>query len=396
MKIKDISQVKEWRGVLVLVRVDFNVPLLKNKVRDDFKIKACLPLLMKLVKAGARVVVISHLADPKLTKSGRVTALDQKQCSLAPVASRLKQISKLKVKFSKQAIGSKALAADLDKLKSGELMLLENLRFYAGETANAKSFARDLAGLAEIYINNAFAVSHREHASVAMIKKYVASYAGPLLIAEVENLQKILKPKRPLVAIIGGSKIDSKVALVKMLTKKADKVIIGGALANNFLAAAGYQIGKSLVSASGIKLAKKLMKKNVVLPIDVVVQNQKTKAVTMKKVSLVGSNEMILDIGTETMKEIGLVIKKAETMMWNGPMGKFEEASFRFGTFFVARAVASRASGKAFAVVGGGETVEALNLSGSYEQIDWVSTGGGASLAFLAGEKMPGLKGLIK
>ena len=396
MKIKNINQLKDLRSQVVLVRVDFNVPLAKNKVKEEFKIRAVMPFVKSLIKSGARVILMTHLADPKLSKSGLVSAADKKTYSVAPVAKVLERFLKIKLKVSQEKIGSKALQAKVAALRDGQVMILENLRFYAGETQNSKVFAKELGSLADIYVNNAFAVSHREHASVAMIKKYLPAYAGPLLVEECENLAKILKPKKPLVAIIGGAKIDSKVTLVKSLAKKADHVIIGGALANNFLAATGQPIGKSLASANGIKIAKRLMKKNIVLPIDVIVQNQKTKKVTMKKVAEVLINETILDIGTETMKKIGQLIKGAQTIVWNGPMGKFEEAPFRFGTFFVARAVATRASGPAFAVVGGGETVEAINLSQSVEQIDWVSTGGGASLAFLAGEKMPGLKGLVK
>lgn len=396
MKIKDIKQLKNLQSRTILVRVDFNVPLAKNKVKEEFKIRSAVPFLQSLVRSGARVLVMSHLGEPKLTKSGAVTRVDKQVLSLEPVVKVLARLMKAKVSLIQDKIGSKSLLEKVEAMRDGQLLVLDNLRFYAGETKNDKTFARELAQLGEIYVNNAFAVSHREHASVAAIKKYLPAYAGPLLIEECENLARVLKPKKPLVAIIGGAKIDSKVALVKALAKKADYLIIGGALANNFLAASGQPIGKSLVSAKGIYLAKKLMKKNIILPLDVVVQNQKTKKITMKKVAEVGSAEMILDIGTETMREIGRLIKGAQTILWNGPMGRFEEAQFRFGTFFVARAVASRASGKAFAVVGGGETVEAINLSQSAEQIDWVSTGGGASLAFLAGEKMPGLSGLIK
>jgi phosphoglycerate kinase len=396
MKIKSIAQLKNLSSKVVLVRVDWNVPLEKQRVKEDFKIRASVPLLQSLVKAGARVVVVSHLGDPKLSASGVVKAGDRKAYSLAPTVKILKKLLKAKLLWSEKKIGSRDLQKEIEALKDGNILVLENLRFYQGETSNEKAFAKSLAGLAEVYVNEAFAVSHREHASVAMIKKYVPAYAGPLLAEECQNLARILKPKKPMIAILGGAKIDSKVALVKLLAKKADHLVIGGAIANNFLAASGQPIGKSLASQAGIKLAKSLMKKNLVLPVDVIVQDQKTKKVTMKAVGEVTKNEMILDIGTETMRKIGQLIKGAQTILWNGPMGKFEDERFRFGTFFVARAVASRASGQAFAVVGGGETVEAIKLSKSAEQIDWVSTGGGASLAFLAGDKMPGLQGLIK
>lgn len=396
MKVKSYKQIKNLDELTVLLRVDFNVALDKNKVKEDFKIKACLPMLEDLKKAKARVILVTHLGDPVLSASGKLKASDKVKFSTEIIAKHLTKKLKVKCGFSDQKIGSEALQKQVEKLKPAELLLLDNIRFYPGETTNDKKFAKQLGDLADVYINNAFAVSHRNHASVAMVKKYLPSFAGPLLEIEVSNLNKIIKPLKPLVAIIGGAKIDTKVNLVKRLLKKADSLIVGGALANNFIAAQGHAIGKSLVTESGIKIAKKLMKKNIILPIDVVVQDQKTKKVTVRLISELKKSEMILDLGPVSMKKIVSVINKAQTIIWNGPMGKFEDEKFRFGTMFVARAVAARASGKAFAVVGGGETIEAVNLSKSASQIDWISTGGGASLAYLSGETMPGLKGLVK
>jgi len=396
MKIKSIDSIKNLDEALVLVRVDFNVPLAKGRVKETFKIKSCLPLIERLVKARAKIILISHLGEPKLSKTGRVATADRQATSLEPVAKSLAKLLGRKVKFSAKLIGSSALDKELDLLKAGEVILLENLRFYPGETKDDKAFAKALASIADVYVNNAFAVSHRQHASVARVKKYLPSFAGPLLVTEITNLNKIIKPEKPLIAVIGGAKIDTKVALVKRLAQKADWLIIGGALANNFIAAQGYEVGKSLVTPEGISLAKRLMKRNIVIPHDLVVQDQRTKQSTVKTLDQVAINDMILDIGPATMKRCSDLIKTAKTIVWNGPMGKFEDPKFKHGTMFMARAIASRASGRAFAVVGGGETVEAINLSHSADQIDWISTGGGASLSYLSGEAMPGIKGLIK
>jgi len=396
MKVKSYHQIKNLDQKTVLIRVDFNVALEKGKVKEAFKIKASLPLLDDLIRRGSKLILVTHLGDPTLTKSGNVKSADRLKYSTKVLAQYLTKNLRIKCSFSDKKIGSDALRKQIEQLKSGQVILLENIRFYAGETANAKTFSKQLASLADVYINNAFAVSHREHASVSRVMKYLPSFAGPLVELELLNLNKVLKPVKPLVAIIGGAKIDTKVSLIKSLSKKAEWLIVGGALANNFISAKGLAVGKSLVTDKGIKIAKKLLRKNIILPTDVVVQDQKSQQVRIKQIDQVLSNEMILDLGPETMKRIHTLIKTAQTIIWNGPMGKFEDERFRFGTFFVARAVATKASGKAYAVVGGGETVEAVNLSHSAEQIDWISTGGGASLAYLSGDKMPGLKGLIK
>nr|MCU0680433.1 phosphoglycerate kinase [Planctomycetota bacterium] len=252
---------------------------------------------------------------------------------------------------------------------------------------------------ADLYVNDAFAVCHREQASVGAIKKFLPAYAGLLLTQEVESLNKVLKPKKPLVSIIGGSKISTKAPLVKKLYAQSNHLLIGGALANNFFLACGYEVGKSLIDKDSIAFAKKYFSKSkrdkkIILPIDVVVRNDKKK-VTVKKLTAIAKNDMILDIGPESISLFAIYIKKAQTLAWNGPMGKFEEDSFKHGTLAVARLIATRSTGHAFGVVGGGETVEVLKMSKMFEYVDWVSTGGGAMLSYLGGEKMPGLKGIV-
>ena len=387
MKAKTIGTAK-LSGKAVLVRVDFNVPLKGTQVKDDFKIQASLELIKFLIGKKAKIILLTHLGEP--TGKG-----DKKKYSVRPVALKLAKLLEKKVLFLAEPIGSAKLAKEISKLKEGQVALLENVRFYPGETRNDAKFAKDLAGLAEVYINNAFAVSHRNHASVAAIKKYLPSYAGPLLVAEATNLNRILKPTRPLIAVMGGAKIETKVALIKNLMKKANHILIGGALANNFLAAKGLPIGKSLATKEGIALAKKMSKKKLVLPIDLVVKMKSGKT-AWRHPKEVKRDEMIIDIGPETMKLFGNYIKRANTLVWNGPMGCYEEESARYGTLFVARAIASRSSGKAFGLAGGGETIDALKMTKMEEDMDWISTGGGASLTYLSGEKLPGLSGLIK
>jgi phosphoglycerate kinase len=388
MKAKTIHAA-QVAGKTVLVRVDFNVPLKGTQVKDDFKIVSSLELIKFLIGKQAKILLISHLGEPQGGKT------DRKNFSLKPVAAKLAKLLGKRVSFLSQPVGSAKLQAAVKKLKGGQVALLENLRFYPGETANNSAFAGQLAGLADVYINNAFAVSHRAHASVAAIKNFLPSYAGPLLVDEVTNLRRVLKPNRPLIAVIGGLKIETKIALLKNLAKRADHVLIGGALANNFLAARRLAIGKSAVTKAGIKLARRLPKRKLVLPIDLVVKT-KDGRMAWRRPKEVKRSDTIVDIGPETMKLFGNYIKRAKTLVWNGPLGQFEDPRARFGTLFVARAVASRASGQAFGVVGGGETVEALKLTKMEEDVDWISTGGGATLTYLSGGKMPGLTGLIK
>lgn len=395
MTIKSIKQAKNLSGKKALLRVDFNVPLSKGstgrsaKIKDDFKIMAGLPTIRFLLRYNCAIIIMTHLGRPE----GKA----KQEYSTRILAARLEKVLGRKVKFAGDCAGFKA-GTEASRLKKGEILMLENLRFHHDEKNNNLQFAKRLASYADIYVNDAFAASHRAHASVSAIKKYLPAYAGLLLEQEIINLNKVLKPEQPLIAVIGGSKVETKMRLLNKLHKKAFRILIGGALANNFLAAHKISVGKSPVDKKSITFAKKFLDKNVILPVDAAVGEKKDGSgeATIRNIYEVKNNEIIFDIGPRTIKLYSNFIKKAKTIIWNGPMGKFESGNFKFGTLSMARSIASRATGKAFAAVGGGETIEALNMSGMLGDIDWVSTGGGAMLSYLGDEKMPGLKGLIK
>lgn len=372
----------------MLLRADFNVPLEKGKVGDDYKIVAGLPTIRFLLRYNCKIIIITHLGRPQRERV--------KKYSLLPVAKHLGRLLDKKVGFVDNCFGLKVGTA-VGKMRPGEILMLENLRFTKGEEKNDKKFARQLASLADIYVNDAFANSHRKHASMSAIKKYLPSYAGLLLAEEVENLNKIVHFQPPLVAVMGGAKIGTKISFLKKISQKSFKVLVGGALANNFFAARGMEIGKSLVDKESINLAGKLKAKNILLPIDVVVSDKKDGSgpAEVKNIFKVNKNEAILDVGPRTIRLYSLFLKKAQTIIWNGPMGMFERAHFKHGTLSIARVIASRSRGRAFGVVGGGETIAALKMTGMENYVDWISTGGGATLAFLSETRMPGLRGIV-
>ena len=429
MKVKSIRQLRNLAGKKVFLRADFNVPLRKGEVQDDYKIAAALPTIRYLLRYKCKIIIATHLGDAEGGKN--------MVRSVKPVAERLRELLGRKVKLVNDCLG-KSAEKEASKMKEGEILVLENLRFYKEEENNNSNFAKSLAGLAQIYpapfkiprplaarpiksifaarfntppqrcgiyVNDAFAVCHRNHASVSAIKKYLPSYAGLLIEKEIVNLEKALKPKKPLVVVIGGAKVSTKLPFVKKVFNKAERILVGGALANIFLAAKGYEVGKSLAPKEEIKVLKReslFLKKSsyrkILLPIDVVVGDKidgRGKA-AVRMADKVGKNEIILDIGPATIKFYSKNIKEAKTIIWNGPMGKFEAEHFKHGTLAIARLIASRSRGRAFGLVGGGETVEALKMTGMMDYVDWVSTGGGAMLAFLAGEPMPGLEGIVK
>jgi len=391
MRINSITKLKKIEGKIVLLRVDFNTSLEKSKVKEDYRMIACLPTINYLLEKKCRLVIMAHLGSPQ---GKRDIAL-----SLKPVALHLKKLLKKPLKFIPETVGLK-VQAEVAKLKNGEILFLENLRFNSGELNNDLNFAKELARLGNIYVNEAFSVSHRNHASVSNIKKYLPSHAGLLLEEEIKALNKILKPVKPLVVIMGGSKISTKLPLIKKLSKSANQILLGGALVNNFFKFQGLEIGKTLHDKDDLKSLKifytrKKVNSKIILPVDVIVKTLSGKA-TARNISMVKKSDCILDIGPKTISLFATYIKKAQTLVWNGPMGKFEEASFKNGTMSVARLVATRSGGKAYGVVGGGETVEALKLTQMAEYIDFVSTAGGAMLSYLGGEKMPGLNKIVK
>ncbi len=390
MKINSLKKLKALSGKTVFLRVDFNVPLKDGKIKEDYRIKAGLETIEFLLSRGARLVIASHLGEPKGYEAAS---------SLRPVAARLKTLLKRPVRFMGETVGSKVSAA-AKELKKGEAIMLENLRFNEGEYKNDAKFAASLAALADIYVNDAFAVCHRDQTSVSAIKKYLPSYAGLLLEKELTALNKILKPKKPLVVIMGGAKIGTKAPLISKLYPAASHILIGGALANNFFKFQGLEIGRSLVDADSEKYIKKFFKgkklmPKIILPQDLVVKSKDGQARVIASTA-VRASDTILDVGPASISNFASYIKKANTLAWNGPLGKFEEASFKHGTLAIAMLFAARSSGLAYGVAGGGETVEALNLAQVAAYVDWVSTAGGAMLTYLGGGKMPGLKKIIQ
>lgn len=389
MKIKSLEQKKDWQGKKVLLRVDFNLPIKNGKLGEDFRILSALPTIKFLVKKGASLIIITHWGDPKA---------GDRSLSTKKLANHLRKLAKLKVRFIPDLVGEKAIRAAIN-LKSGEIIFLENLRFHAGEKKNDERLAQSLATLADVYVNEAFSVCHREQASVAAVSDYLPTFAGFQLAAEINNLQKISQAIKPLVLVMGGAKISTKAPLIKKLYKEAHKILIGGALANAFFKEQGLEIGKSLFDKGSKKEVgdffknKKLLSK-IVLPLDVIVKDSKGKS----RHCLVGDvkkSDIILDIGPTTITLFSLYIKKAQTIVWNGPLGKFEEIPYKHGTLAIATIIAARSTGKAFGLVGGGETIAALKLTKMEDHVDWISTAGGAMLAYLGGEKLPGLKNII-
>lgn len=395
MKIKSINEAKNLKGKTVFLRADFNVPIKQDRVKEDYKIIAGLSTIRFLLRYGCKVIVSTHLGDPGGKKNLKLTTL--------PVAKRLEKLLGKKITFINDSIGSKVETL-IKKINPGQVVFLENLRFHAGEEKNDKNFAKQLARLADIYVNNAFAVSHREHASVSAIKKYLPAYAGLLVEAELKNINKALKPEKPLIVVIGGAKISTKLPIIKKFIKSAEHILVGGAIANDFLKNLGFEVGKSLVGKDGkiskqlVGIYKKYGNKKIILPLDFLVSDNRAGSgkLTVKKVTEINKKDYIYDIGPQTILFYSRYLKKAKTIVWNGPMGLFENEKFKHGTLSVARVIASHTSGKAFGVVGGGETIEALKLTRMIGYIDWVSTGGGAMLDYLAGEKMPGLKGIVR
>ena len=399
MTIRSLRHLKKLEGKTIFLRVDFNVPMQGGKILNSDRIIDSLPTINFLLDKRAKIVIASHLGEPV---NG-----SEKKYSLRPVAKKLAKLLKQPVAFSPDCRGAIAAAA-ISKLKPSAVLMLENLRFYQGEYDNDAEFAESLAAGTDIYINEAFSVSHRRQASVAAIKDFLPAYAGLRLEQEVKALSKVAQPVKPLVIVMGGAKLSTKAPLIAKLYKKVSHILIGGALANDFLSVSNIEIGRSLTENAqdpfGQKKLRPLIKKlfkgkklaaKILLPTDVVVKD-KSGQPRLRPVGEVKKTDSILDIGPETIARYAAIIKSARTLAWNGPMGKFEEKSYRHGTLAIAALIAARSSGRAYGVVGGGETIEALQLTKMAEYVDWVSTAGGAMLTYLGGGPMPGLKGIVK
>lgn len=372
-------------GKKVLVRVDFNVPIKEGKIKDDTRVTAALPTIQYLLEHGAAVILMSHLGRPK--------GQPNLEFSLRPVAEHLAKLVAAPVKFAEDCRGEIAKAA-ARALKPGEVLVLENTRFYAEEEKNDPQMAADLASLADLYVNDAFGTAHRAHASTYGVAELLPSAAGFLMEKEIKYLgDAIASPVRPFVAILGGAKISDKIGVIENLLKKADKILIGGGMANTFLKALGYEMADSLVEADAVETAKTLLGKSegkLILPVDMVLGDAFDAEAKMETLPVgdVPAGWRVLDIGPKTVEVFGKAIADAGTIVWNGPMGVFEFPRFAAGTFAVAHKVAES---NAVSIIGGGDSVSAINQSGLSSQITHISTGGGASLEMLEGIELPGL-----
>ena len=390
MKIKSLKDINNLKDKKVFLRLDLNVPVKNDKVLDDYKLRSIINTVDLLLAGGASLIIATHLGKPK----GRTDS----SLSVQPVVKYLAKLLGKKIKFIPEVVGTKVTKA-AKNLKSGEIIFIENLRFKKGELENNEKFAQKLASLADIYVNDALAVSHRKQASVSAILKYLPAYAGLLLEKELSAFEKIMKPKKPLVVVMGGAKIKTKAPLIGKLYDSASYILLGGGLSNSFLKYNNYEIGNSICDDDSLVIIKKILRgrknsRKLILPSDVIVE-EKNGRVKSKKVGNVLKSDTIFDIGPETISAYAKYIKKAQTLVWNGPMGKFEDKKYRAGTMAIARLIASRSSGRAYGLVGGGETVAALRQSNMMEYVDWISTAGGAMLSYLSREDMPGLKKIV-
>lgn len=372
--MKYLREIKELAGVKVLVRLDLNVPVCDGKVVDDFRIRKILPTIAYLQEKKAKIILMSHIETPK------------DKPSLVPVAEYLKTfgVQCVFVKNYKNALIS------IEKLDPGSVILLENLREYEGEKKNDKNFAKELASFGDIYVNDAFAVSHRKHASVCAITEFIPSYAGLLFEQELKHLSTAFKPNHPFLFVLAGAKFETKLPLIEKFIKIADQIFVGGALANNFFKEQGKEIGKSMVSPDNFNLSRFLSNPKLLLPIDTVVVDGKTET---KKVGQIKSDEMMYDAGPETLALLGQAINKAQYILWNGPLGAYEQG-FKKPTLELAKMIAQATENGAKSVIGGGDTLATVAELKIEDKFTFVSTGGGAMLDYLAEGTLPGIEAL--
>ncbi len=390
------TQGLDLAGKRVLVRVDFNLPMRDGAVSDATRLERTAPCLRDLIGRGAKVIILTHLGRPK--------GASNPEFSLKPVAARLAEVLGQPVRFVEDCVGEVAEAASHD-LKPGEIAMLENLRFHRQEEKDDPDFAAALARSGDVFVGEAFSCAHRAHASVHAITRLLPSYAGPLMNQEILALRAALEePRRPTAAVVGGSKVSTKIPVLMNLVAKVDKLIIGGGMANTFLAAKGLDVGRSLCehdlldTACQIAVAAKEQGCEIVLPVDVVVASEFKEGAATQTVGVgeVPSDKMILDVGPASVAHLGHVIAGCRTLLWNGPLGAFEIAPFGKGTFALAEETGRLTrTGQLISVAGGGDTVAALNAAGVTDKFTYVSTAGGAFLEWLEGRTLPGVAALV-
>lgn len=391
--MKKMLKDMDVKGKRVLVRVDFNVPIEDGKITGDDRIKKSIPTIKYLLENDAKVVLMSHLGRPK----GEY----KKEFSLEPVAERLSELLGIDVAFlADEKVVTDKIVEEVNNLKEGEIALLENLRFRKEEEKNGENFAKELASLGEIFVNDAFGTAHRAHASNVGVAKYLPTVAGFLLEKEIEYLENALKnPEKPFVAILGGAKVSDKIGVIENLLDKVDTLVIVGAMANTFLKSQGLSIGKSLVENDKLDLARKIQadaidkEVEIIIPKDVIVTTEISKDAPYEEVRAdeVPMDKMIVDIGSESIEAIKNTLEFAKTVVWNGPCGVFEIDNFAKGTMEVAKALSES---EGMTIVGGGDSVSAIEKSGVEDKITHISTGGGASLEMLEGKILPGISAL--
>ncbi len=375
----------------IILRLDLNVPLKNKKILDNTRVLLALPFLKELIMKKAKIVIISHLGRPKGVK--------ENELSLLPVYKFLKENLETNIYFFTGEIDSK-IKSKSSYLKAGEILLLDNIRFNKGETENDEGLAKKLSELGEIYINDAFSCSHREQASIHNITKFIkSSYAGPLLKKEVESISMVINNKKdPVTCIIGGAKVSTKINVISSLMQNVNNIIIVGAMANNFLAYNKFEIGKSLSEDNSSNIIKKIYTEankyncKIIIPSDCLVSDKIEGIATSKKANEIKKNEIILDIGPETVKNIEQIIDSSNTVLWNGPAGYFENKNFALGTNAIAKKISDNTSSKSLiSILGGGDTVASINKSGLKLSFTHLSTAGGAFLEYLEGKDLPGL-----